>query len=490
MEINENLQKLLRNLTGTEVLVLGAGVTGLAICEFLTQANAKITLLDDNPIKINNPIKDLHYNDLEIIDNFKEIDITTFNKSHKFQFVVKSPGIPKTSKSYILASKLGIPIFSDLDLALPLIGMPDIAVTGTNGKTTTVMLLKKIYETAKKKSYVIGNLGIPFIRATNGKEIKSTLSNIQNNNYSLIFELSSYQLEDVTYLKPKISVCLNLSDDHLERHETIKKYALAKSKIYSFQTDSDWSVIFEDEKNMNYFTDSLAGTVFKISEYKNKSKIPVNNSMYDLEDKKIYFRTEEKEVTVDISKSKILGIHNYKNIAAAVTLSLLDNIPTDAIEKAIAEFTGLEHRIEFVRNHRGIIYYNDSKSTCPHSVVAALETIKQEHKGSNIVLLLGGILKKGDWISVNNELSKEINEVVCFGKDNCQILEHIKATLEAKGIKYKLKNTLLEATMYAKSVANSGDIILLSPGCTSFDEFDNFEHRGKFFKDLITRFKE
>ncbi|MDR1696403.1 MAG: UDP-N-acetylmuramoyl-L-alanine--D-glutamate ligase, partial [Endomicrobium sp.] len=334
-----------------------------------------------------------------------------------------------------------------------------IAVTGTNGKTTVTDLTSKIIKAAYKDSIVAGNIGFPL----SDKSLKTS-----KNTYITV-ELSSYQLEDTPRFKPGISVLLNITPDHLEHHKTMAKYVKAKENIFINQNSKDFAVINFDDKICRKMASKTAAKIVFFS--KNKLKKGV---YYD---KGFFVISLGKKKTVINPKVNIAGMHNIENILAAVAASYCAGVKPSVIEKTISNYKGVEHRIEFVKKINGADYYNDSKSTNVDSTRVALESF-----GGNVLLIMGGLDKGAPYLPLKKLLKEKAKGVFLIGS----AAKKIKKELGGFAAFYDCGN-IGSALDKIYALAGSGDTVLLSPACASFDQFGNFEERGRVFKELVRR---
>jgi len=371
---------------------------------------------------------------------------------------VLSPGVPSDIPILKQAKKMNIPVIGEIELAYSFLKKPIIAVTGTNGKTTTTALIGKMLKDNGYKAAVAGNIGYPLISVNDSKL-----------DY-IVAEISSYQLETIKEFKPWISVILNITEDHLTRHKTMKEYVKAKAVIFKNQGKKDHLIFNADDKR-----------VVKISRHAKCNKIAFSRVTYPkggafIKDKIIYFKNKKICAVDDI---RIKGEHNIENSLAAVSAAMLCNVPPASIRKTLIKFKGVEHRIEYVKKTGGVSFYNDSKGTNPDSTIVAIRTIYPAH---DIVLILGGRDKMTDLTQMCKEVKEHVKEVVLLGEAKSRFMKNLK--------KYGYKR-IHEAGNFADAVRRSyklavpGDAVLLSPACASFDMFKNFEERGKVFKKIV-----
>ena len=429
------------------ILIMGFGVTGKTALRFLKEFPCKIYVYDSN--------QDLHKLNVEedfII--FKEEDLDDID------LIVKSPGIYPFHELLEKAREKNIEIISDIELSYRNLKTENvIAVTGTNGKTTTTTILGDILKRVAK-TYVVGNIGRGILEIT--KEAS-------DNDY-VVIEASSFQLEDTIKFKPHIGVLTYVTSDHLDWHKTRQNYVDAKFKIFKNQDENDFAILNYEDKDL-------------AEEYKLKAE-KYYFSMEKIGDKgayvdngKIYFNNGEKtEEVLDIKDIKIPGDHNVRNIMAAIIACKLLNIDLDFIKKSILSFTGVEHRIEFVREVDGVKYYNDSKGTNPDSTEVAVAAMD-----GDVVLIAGGYDKGADFDNLIEKSKDKIKTAILFG----ETAEKISNSCKKSGVEFYITEDLKKAVELARKLSSSGDDVLLSPACASWDMYKSYEIRGQHFKDLV-----
>ena len=429
------------------ILIMGFGVTGKTALKFLKEFPCKIYVYDSN--------QDLHKLNVEedfII--FKEEDLDDID------LIVKSPGIYPFHELLEKAREKNIEIISDIELSYRNLKTNNVvAVTGTNGKTTTTTILGDILRRVAK-TYVVGNIGRGILEIT--KEAS-------DDDY-VVIEASSFQLEDTIKFKPHIGVLTYVTSDHLDWHKTRQNYVDAKFKIFKNQDENDFAILNYEDKDL-------------AEEYKLKAE-KYYFSMEKIDDKgayvdngKIYFNNGEvTEEVLDIKDIKIPGDHNVRNIMAAIIACKLLNIDLDLIKKSILSFTGVEHRIEFVREVGGVKYYNDSKGTNPDSTEVAVAAMD-----GDVVLIAGGYDKGADFDNLIEKSKDKIKTAILFG----ETAEKISNSCKKSGVEFYITEDLKKAVELARKLSSSGDDVLLSPACASWDMYKSYEIRGQHFKDLV-----
>lgn len=443
------------NWRGKRILVVGAARSGIAVVKVLLAYDAKVALYDGkHEEQLRNdllPLARLNYEKYFA----KEPDVT-----HDFDLIIVSPGVPLTIPVIAAAYAAGIPVWSEIELAYLFAKSDMIAITGTNGKTTTTALTSQIFQDAGIPSRMGGNIGNPLIvEAIEGK--KDEL---------LIAEVSSFQLETISEFKPKGAAILNLTPDHLDRHGDLENYLAAKSRIYENQSPNDFVVLnYDDEKLSKLDIDRPRKIYF--------SRLKEVHGVY-VRDGVMYanFRGNEERI-ISIRDIKIPGGHNLENALAATALALAMDVPTYSIAHTLRTFSGVPHRLEFVTEINEIQYINDSKGTNPDSTIKALEAYP-----APIILIAGGKNKGSDFQELALKIKERVKYLVLVGKASTEIAEAV----EKVGFKnYIIVDTFSQTVEVATSHAQSGDIVLLSPACASWDMFVNYEQRGNLFKELV-----
>lgn len=425
-----------------EVTVFGIGKSGIAIAQKLLPLGAHIFITDSSPKE---KIKSELIKDLESLGAQIETGGHTSKCIEKANLVVLSPGVNPDIPILHEARQKGIPIISEVELAARFFTKPIIAVTGTNGKTTTTTLIGEFLKAAGKKTAVAGNIGTPLVSVDD-----SQLDFI-------VAEISSYQLETVVSFRPWISIFLNLTEDHITRHKTMENYGDIKSRVFTNQKKTDYLIYNAD--------DPLVSNLVKKSEAR---LIPISQAH------------AQEIIPLPLNEIKIKGAHNIENAMAAVSAAKLAGVPNAVIAQVLKTFAGVEHRIEYVVEKNGVRFYNDSKATNTDSTIIALKALGSDKK--NIVLLLGGRDKMGDLSGMCELIKKTAKAVVLIG----EAADRFEKALKKSGF-----NNIIRASDFKTAVtsayrsAQANDIVLLSPACASFDMFASFEDRGEQFKALV-----
>lgn len=434
-------------LENKNILIMGFGVTGKSALKFLKEFPCKIYVYDSNE-----DLQKLNVEEDFII--FKEEDLD------KIDLIVKSPGIYPFHELLLKAREKNIEIISDIELSYRNLKTKNvIAVTGTNGKTTTTTIIGDILKRVSQ-TYVVGNIGRGILEITG--EAKS-------DDY-LVIEASSFQLEDTIDFKPHIALLTYVTSDHLDWHKTTKNYVDAKFKIFKNQDENDFAILnYEDKELAKEYELKAQKYYFSMEKISDKGAF--------VQDGKIYFNDGKNiEEILDTKDIKIPGDHNIKNIMAAIIGCKLLNIDLDIIKKSITSFTGVEHRIEFVRELRGVKYYNDSKGTNPDSTEVAVAAMD-----SDVILIAGGYDKGAEFDDLIEKSKDKIKTAILFG----ETAEKISKACKENDLEFYITKDLNKAVELAEKISCEGDDVLLSPACASWDMYSDYEVRGQHFKDLV-----
>ena len=372
--------------------------------------------------------------------------------------VLTSPGVPPASPLMRAAHAAAIPVMGELELASRFITAPLIAITGTNGKSTVTMLVGEILKAAGMKTFVGGNLGTPLIDA------------IQGEFDAVVVEVSSYQLETIDTFKPKVGVHLNLTEDHLDRYRDLDEYGRAKARLFENQDESGWAILNRDDPAVWKLADNIRSRVFSFG-----ASLPAKNPAIWFESGDLVFDYGKRRGRIGLDDFKLPGRHNLSNAMAAAAAALALNIDPLMIERAFERFSGLPHRTEFVCEKDGVTFIDDSKGTNVGAVVQALAAVR-----APVILIAGGTDKGGDYAPLRAPLKEKVRLLILIGAAR----EKMRAALEEATTIASLP-TLSEAVKLAASEARRGDSVLLSPACSSFDQFKDYAERGRIFQDLV-----
>tara|TARA_B100001105_G_scaffold188235_1_gene152658 strand:+ start:300 stop:1673 length:1374 start_codon:yes stop_codon:yes gene_type:complete len=412
-------------------------------------------------------------NDLEIITNKnnlikKGIDVETGNHSklvYDADFWVISPGVPNDIEIIKQAKALNIPIIGEIEFASRFTSTPIIAVTGSNGKSTTVNILYSMLKTDKLQPILAGNIGIPFSEKVFEELKNPDLGNIY------ILEISSFQLEFIEQFRAMICVYLNISPDHLDRHENMDNYLKMKLKMIKNHKKDDTVVYNNDDPILDVaFNDYLLEKIpFSISN---------QTPFFGVNETKIYNENNEPYVFIDDIILK--GKHNLSNLLASATVAKLMNVDDKIIINTMKNFSGIDHRLQIIKEINEVTYVNDSKATNIHSVIVAINSFE-----TPIILLLGGKNKNSDFRLLLPHTKRHVKHIVSYGEAGGEIAAAI-----GDAVRLNCVSSLSEAVASAHNLASPGDIVLMSPGCASFDQFNNFEERGEKFISLVNNLIE
>lgn len=443
-------------VTGKKVLVFGSGISGIGAVKLLEDHGAEVVLYDGNESLDQASLREqLGEKTAIVLGEFPE------HLLEELDLVVLSPGVP-TDLPVILAMKEhGIQVIGEVELAYAF-GKGDVlAITGTNGKTTTTSLLGEIMKCHQEEVFVVGNIGNPYTVAAGQMTERSVA----------VAEMSSFQLESIETFRPKVSAILNFTPDHLNRHHTMEAYVEAKKQIAKNQTAEDYCVLnYEDERTKAFGEEVKAQVLYFSSAHK------LERGIY-LDDGKMIYKNPEEEIVCHVDELQILGIHNYENVMAAVAMAAVYGVPMDTIRKAILAFKGVEHRIEYVTEKDGVVYYNDSKGTNPDAAIKGIQAMNRK-----TVLIGGGYDKNSEYTEWIQAFDGKVKQLILIGATR----EKIAQDAEKCGFHdYIFADTFEEAVLLAAKTAKSGEAVLLSPACASWGMFPNYEVRGEKFKEIV-----
>ena len=447
-------------LNHKRVLVVGLGKSGVASALFLKMHGARVTVSDT---KSGDELR----NEIPVLLDHGITVETGGHGERTFRgqdLIVVSPGVPVDAPPLAQARTLGIAVIGEIELAARFLPGPIIAITGSNGKTTTTTLTGEILEKAGIPALVGGNIGTPAI----------SFADRANSDTVTVLEVSSFQLETIETFHPKVSVVLNVTPDHLDRHGTFEAYAAAKARIFENQNAGDFVVLNADDPACVAMAARTGGQVFWFSRQKE-----VERGAF-VRGSSIVFRdgNQEREV-IPVAEIPLKGAHNLENVLAAVCAGTLMGCATEKVRQAVREFKAVEHRLEFVATVGGVDYYNDSKATNVDATIKALESFP-----ANIHLILGGKDKGSDYTLLNELLRQRVKRVYTIGSAAGKIESQISASI-AGHTELVYAETLANAVHKAHAAAQPGDVVLLAPACASFDQFRNYEQRGQVFKEMV-----
>jgi UDP-N-acetylmuramoylalanine--D-glutamate ligase len=443
------------NLKDKRVLVVGLGKSGVASALFLKSRGARVTVSDAKSTE------DLSDQIPSLLDQGIAVETgghgeRTFREQ---DLIVVSPGVPVDAPLLVQARALGGLVIGEIELAARFLRGRIVAITGSNGKTTTTSLTGEILTAGGFSALVGGNIGTPAISFVE----RATPDSV------IVLEVSSFQLETIDTFCPKVAVVLNVTPDHLDRHRTVEAYVDAKARIFENQSGEDFAVLNADDPACAAMAARTRAKVFWFS----RQKVVQQGAW--VRGGNIVFRDAKQQYEVMLaSEIPLKGAHNVENVLAAVCVGSLMGCAPEKIRQAVRDFMAVEHRLEYVATVRGVDYYNDSKATNVDATIKALESFP-----SNIHLILGGKDKGSDYSVLNALLRERVKCVYTIGAAAGKIESQIRR------VEVVHAETLENALRRANAVAEPGDVVLLAPACASFDQFRSYEHRGQVFKEIV-----
>jgi UDP-N-acetylmuramoylalanine--D-glutamate ligase len=442
-------------LAGKQVLVVGLARTGIATALFCAARGARVTATEERP----------ESQIAETAAKLRAAGVTIELGGHGAKtfvdqdLIIPSPGVPPTMPALAAARAIGVPVWSEIELAWRFLRGRLICITGSNGKTTTTSLIGHILETAGVPVQVAGNIGTPLISRVD----------VSSDSGFTVVEASSFQLESISAFRPDVAVLLNLTPDHLDRHGSFEVYGRAKARVFENQTEEDFAVINADDEAAAQYAPARP----QVAWFSRKKR--VENGCFVRDDVIAFRRAGTETVLLRRRDIGLRGVHNVENVLAAVTAARLVGVEPEAMAEGVRSFAGVEHRIEYVATVDGVEYFNDSKATNVDAALKALDAFS-----GNVIVILGGKDKGCDYAILQDTLREHARSVLLIGSS----AEKIESQL-AGAVPVEHAGTLARAVEIAAEVAKPGDTVLLSPACASFDQFDNYEHRGRVFKQLV-----
>ena len=449
-------------LKNKRVLVVGLGKSGLAAAHFLKAQGARVTVSDARPATLIAEMPSLL--DEGFMVEAGSHGLLTFRRQ---DLIVVSPGVPSNVPVLTQVRAMGAHIIGELELGSQYLQGEVVAVTGSNGKTTTTTLIGEILKAAGRPTLVGGNIGFP-VTAMVEHSTPQTVS---------VIEVSSFQLETVETFKPRIALVLNITPDHLDRHGTFEVYAALKARITEFQTAEDFLVLNGEDKDTQMVAAKTGPKGRGAQIYWFSARRPMKQGAF-VHGESILFVPREgakAEPVMPVGEIPLVGAHNVENVLAAVCAARLAGVASETIREAVCGFKAVEHRLEFVREVSGVAYYNDSKATNVDATIKAVEAF-----AGGIHLILGGKDKGSDYRVLEPLLRERVKTVITIGS----AAEKIEQQLDGV-VKIERAETLERAVAFAHAAAVAGDTVLLAPACASFDQFENYEQRGRVFKELV-----
>lgn len=447
-------------LSGKRVLVVGTGISGIAAMRLLAKQGAQITVLEGN-VKLNKEeiVKKLP-SETEyrlILGELPELVMD------QLDLAVLSPGVPTDLPFVIRLQEKGVPIWGEIELAYACARGNLVAITGTNGKTTTTALTGAIMKEYYDSVFIVGNIGLPYTEYA-----------LETTDQSMtVAEVSSFQLETIHQFCPQVSAILNITPDHLNRHHTMECYIETKARIAQNQTKEQVCVLNYEDEHLQTIAKNIPADIFWFS-----SKRPLSRGIW-LEGDDIIYCDKEKMKICTIHDMQLLGVHNYENVMAAVAIAMHAGVPLEYIRRAVSQFQAVEHRIEFVREVDGVKYYNDSKGTNPDAAIKAVEAMI-----TPTVVIGGGYDKQSSYEEWIASFQEKVKCLVLLG----DTADKIEQAARAAGFTNIIRvDSLEEAVKASAREAESGDAVLLSPACASWDMFQSYEQRGTLFKEYVNQ---
>ncbi|NLJ89529.1 MAG: UDP-N-acetylmuramoyl-L-alanine--D-glutamate ligase [Clostridiales bacterium] len=443
------------------VLIFGTGKSGIAAVGLLQTTKANIILYDSSTDVDEDKIK------VKLGDNFRgEVVLGQLPDEiiKTIDLVVLSPGVPIDHDLVNKFRSLDTPIWGEVELAYFFEKGRVVAITGTNGKTTTTALVGEIFRAYFEKVFVVGNIGIPYT----GSTLRTSEDSIT------IAEISSFQLETVHKFRPFISAILNLTPDHLDRHYTMENYARTKINITKNQSEDDICILNYDDELLISLSKDIKCRKFYFS-----SSNVLETGIYLDKDNIIYSSSKQKEIVCNVRDLKIIGKHNYENVMVACLIAIAANIPMETIRTVIKDFKGVEHRIEYVATKNNVKYYNDSKGTNPEASIKAIESMQ-----SPTLLIAGGFDKGSTYDEWIKSFNGKVRYLVLLGQTKEKIAQ---AAMDNGFTNIILVDSLEEAVEACAENARVGDSVLLSPACASWGMFKDYEERGNLFKEYVNK---
>ena len=440
-----------------KVLVVGLAKTGLATATFLkTQGSVLSTTEERSKEEMKGALQELEGMDItmEWGGHGKE----TFLRQ---DLIVVSPGVDLAIEPIQEAMKKGVRVISEIELAYGFIDAPIVAVTGTNGKTTTTLLIGEMLKESGKRVGVGGNVGEPLILFADGK----------NQWEVVVAEISSFQLEAIGTFRPRVSVLLNVTEDHLDRYARYEDYIRAKARIFENMTSEDVAILNRDDPVVMGLADRVSARKIFFSLMEPLKEGAFSNG------KNIKLRLAGGEEDYSLASASLKGVHNVENMMAAITAARLSGGSKKAVETVLNRFEGLEHRVEFVREIDGVRYYNDSKGTNVGSVVKSLQGFSVP-----VILIAGGKDKNGDLTPLKDWVRQRVKRLILIGEAKERMARELGGLTDTI-----FAPTLEEAVLLAQRSAKRGEVVLLSPACSSFDMFKDYKERGRIFKEAVQR---
>jgi UDP-N-acetylmuramoylalanine--D-glutamate ligase len=449
------------DLSDKHILVVGLGRTGLSTALFCSRRGGRVCVTDTHEEQdLKAPLQRLKPLGVEFDlgghspQNFKQADL-----------IIVSPGVPHTLKPMEEARRRGIPVWGEIELASRFIKEPIVAVTGTNGKTTTTTLAGEMLSASGKRTFVGGNIGQPLIDYVDQGEGADVV----------VAEVSSFQLDTIDRFHPAVAVLLNISHDHLDRYASFEDYTTSKGRVFENQTPGDVAIFNGGDPMIRSLLPGVKATQYAFG-YPDDDGISQDKAGAMIQNTELDIHIPGKpRFILDLSTMKVTGTHNRENAAAAALAALAAGGNPGGVRSSLESFRGLPHRMEFVTAVEGVDYYNDSKATNVHAVLKALEGFE-----APVILILGGREKGGDFEALLQAVAQKAKQVLVLGESR-----EMFATLLAEVVPLEKVDSMDQAVRHAARFAVRGDVVLLSPACASFDMYPDYARRGEVFKDAV-----
>jgi UDP-N-acetylmuramoylalanine--D-glutamate ligase len=443
---------------GKKVLIIGAARSGIAAAKFLQERGAIVALNDRKELdKWSDDARSLKQLGVGLLPGEAPMWLLD-----QLELVVVSPGVPSDLIPIRYAERAGAEIIGEIELAFRYLKGRMIAITGSNGKTTTTTLIGELLRDAGLKVQVGGNIGTALI---------SMVDSSRQDGWTVV-EVSSFQLETIKQFHPTIAVVLNVTPNHMDRYETFNDYAAAKHRIFMNQTADDVAVLNADDETVSSWENGLSARVVKFS-----TKRELEQGLF-LRGKDLIVRTNEERLVVRAEEMKLRGVHNVENVLAALAVGFSAGANLESMRATVKKFEPVEHRLEFVAELKGVKFYNDSKATSVDATLKALEAFAVDE--GKVVLILGGRGKKAPYEPLAHLVKEKVRKLVLVGEDAETICQELGSYAS-----FERASDMKDAVHRSFAAAENGDVVLLAPACASFDMFDSFEHRGKVFKEEV-----
>lgn len=450
-------------LAGKKVLVVGAARSGIAAARFLVERGAIVALSDQKPIeKWSAEALALKETGVGLLPGEPPSWLLD-----QLELVVVSPGVPATIIPIRYAERAGAEVIGEVELAARFLKGRIVAITGSNGKTTTTSLIGELLRDAGFTVQVGGNIGRALISMIEGS---------RDDGWT-VAELSSFQLETIKTFRPSIAVVLNVTPNHMDRYETFNDYAAAKHRIFMNETDADVAVLNADDETVSSWASGLRAKVMMFS-----VRQELERGVFLRGDELVFRWDEGEQDLLRVSEMKLRGLHNVENVAAALTVGIAAGAHIDRMRETVKTFNPVEHRLEFVDEVAGVRFYNDSKATSVDATLKALEAFAND--AGRVILILGGKGKKAPYAPLAPLVREKVRKLVLIGEDAETIANEL-----GEHAAFERATDMEDAVTKSFAAAEKGDLVLLAPACASFDMFESFEHRGKVFKGDVADLK-